>query len=105
MNQSSLSPIHMLWTQKTNSSSLASSSSSTLSESKAACTSSPSSESSVTITSSSTSTTSPATPRECFKQNNVQNELNSVNEKIVALSNLKATGLWKSENSKELNGF
>ncbi|CAF3979640.1 unnamed protein product [Rotaria sp. Silwood1] len=105
MNQSSLSPIHMLWTQKTNSSSLASSSSSTLSESKAACTSSPSSESSVTITSSSTSTTSPATPRECFKQNNVQNELNSVNEKIVALSNLKATGLWKSENSKELNGL
>ncbi|CAF4972840.1 unnamed protein product [Rotaria sp. Silwood1] len=90
---------------KKNSSSLASSSSSTLSESKAACTSSRSSESSVTITSSSTSTTSPATPTQCFKQNNVQNELNSVNEKIVALSNLKATGLWKSENSKELNGL
>ena len=42
---------------------------------------------------------------DCFKQNNVQNELNSVNEKIVALSNLKATGLWKSENAKELNGL
>ncbi len=40
---------------------------------------------------------------ECFKQNNVQNELNTINEQIAALTNLKTTGLWRSENSKELN--
>jgi len=40
---------------------------------------------------------------ECFKQNTVQNDLNTINDQIAALSNLKATGLWRSEHAKELN--
>ncbi|CAF4505566.1 unnamed protein product, partial [Rotaria sp. Silwood2] len=120
VNQSLLSSIHMLWRQKKNSSLLtppiahaASSLPSTTFESTTACSlsstsselpvASVSSEPQAATTSSSISTTSFITSRQCSKQNNVQNELNTVNKQIAALSNLKATGLWKSENSKELN--
>ncbi|CAF3166273.1 unnamed protein product [Rotaria sp. Silwood2] len=64
---------------------------------------SPSSEEQTNTPSSSNVTNSPVTSRECFKQNNLQNELNTINEQIAALSGLKATGLWRPKNSKELN--
>ncbi|CAF5175105.1 unnamed protein product, partial [Rotaria magnacalcarata] len=61
-------------------------------------------ESSTPSISSSTSNTQSTIPRECFKQQSVQNELNTVNEQITALTGLKSTGLWRSDNCKELNG-
>ncbi|CAF4625369.1 unnamed protein product, partial [Rotaria sp. Silwood2] len=98
VNQSLLSPVHMLWNQKKKLSS------STPPVAHAASSlPSPSSEEQTNTPSSSNSTNSPVTSRECFKQNNLQNELNTINEQIAALSGLKATGLWRPENSKELN--
>ncbi|CAF0723360.1 unnamed protein product [Adineta steineri] len=124
INQPLSSPIQMLWKKQNNSSLLASpvlhaasslptttsassspsaTSTSLPSTTSTSSLSSTSSETQVATTSSSFATTSSETSRECFKQNSVQNELNAINEQIAALTNLKTTGLWRSENAKELN--
>ncbi|CAF4527992.1 unnamed protein product [Rotaria sp. Silwood2] len=82
-NQSLSSPILILWANKKNSSSLTSS------------------LSSLSLKSSETSTISASS---ISFQSSTTAASEALNKQITALSNLKATGLLKAENSKELSG-
>ncbi|CAM2724331.1 unnamed protein product [Rotaria socialis] len=106
-NKSLSSPLDILWANKNNSSPLTLTAAPPVftSELVKASASALSVESSTPLISCTGSNTQSTIHREGFKQQSVQNELNTVNEQITSLTSLKSTVFWRSDNCKELNGL